>query len=222
MITALIFDFDGLIIDSETPEFAVWQQTFAAHGRELDFAIWADWIGRPYTHFDVYSYFRDHVNPAVDIDELRSSIRARVVSLTLEQPLLPGVQNYLADAGKAGLSIAVASSSSRSHVCGHLERLGLLHHFKAVKCFEDTAAHKPDPAPYLAALEQLGVSPHEAVAFEDSPNGVTSAKAAGIFCVAVPNNLTRRLSLDHADHRLESLADESLQDILSRAQRRKA
>jgi beta-phosphoglucomutase-like phosphatase (HAD superfamily) len=101
-------------------------------------------------------------------------------------------------------------------VHGHLARLGLLEHFHVTRCFEDTDAHKPDPAPYLAVLDHLGVPAHEAVAFEDSPNGVTSAKAAGIFCVAVPNPVTRLLSLDHADHRMESLADERLAAVLSR------
>jgi beta-phosphoglucomutase-like phosphatase (HAD superfamily) len=77
--------------------------------------------------------------------------------------------------------------------------------------------HKPEPAPYRAVLDTLGIAPHEAVAFEDSPNGVTAARAAGIFCVAVPNPVTCRLALDHADYRLASLADEALEQILMRA-----
>lgn len=85
------------------------------------------------------------------------------------------------------------------------------------KCFEDTELHKPDPEPYLAVLEAIGVSPGEAVAFEDSPNGVAAARAAGIFCVAVPNPMTQCLSLAHADHCLKSLADEPLSQLLSRA-----
>ena len=95
MIKALIFDFDGLIIDSESPEFQVWQEVFAEHGRELGFDLWADLIGRPRTHFDVYAYFCENINPAADIEQLRKDRRARVVALTLEQPVLPGVHEYL-------------------------------------------------------------------------------------------------------------------------------
>jgi beta-phosphoglucomutase-like phosphatase (HAD superfamily) len=102
-------------------------------------------------------------------------------------------------------------------VRGHLSRLALLGFFHAIKCFEDTETHKPEPGPYQAVLDELGVAPNEAVAFEDSPNGVTAARAAGIYCVAVPNPVTSRLLLDHADHRMDSLADEPLEQILARA-----
>lgn len=217
MIKALIFDFDGIIIDSESPELQVWREVFTEHGRELGFDLWADLVGRPRTHFDLYSYFHQHINPAVDIDALRTERRARVIALTEAQPVLPGVQEYLRRASGMGLKVGLASSSSGGHVRGHLARLDLLGYFHTTKCFEDTETHKPEPGPYRAVLDDLGVSPDEAVAFEDSPNGVTSAKAAGIFCVAVPNPVTRYLPLDHADHRMESLAEEPLDRILARA-----
>ena len=215
-IKALIFDFDGLIIDSESPEFQVWQEVFAEHGRELAFDFWSDLVGRPPTHLDLYAYFQEHVNPSVDLEVFRRERRARVVALTEQQPVLPGVHDYLRDATALGMKIGLASSSSGSHVRGHLSRLELLHFFHTTKCLEDTAAHKPDPTPYLAVLEDLGVSASEAVAFEDSPNGITSAKAAGIFCVAVPNPITCGLPLEHADHRLCSLAEEPLDQLLQR------
>jgi HAD superfamily hydrolase (TIGR01509 family) len=217
MIQAVIFDFDGLILDTETPELLAWKDLFARHDRELKLELWADLVGRPYTHFDFYSYFQEHVDPAVDIDQLRQVQREKVKALTLQQPVLPGVHDYLREASNLGLRIGLASSSSRTHVTGHLDRLELLHYFEAIRCFEDTTEHKPDPAPYLAVLDELGVSADRAVAFEDSPNGVTAARSAGIFCVAVPNPVTRLLSLAHADLRLESLADEPLDRILLRA-----
>lgn len=217
MIKALIFDFDGIIIDSESPELLVWQDVFAAHGRTLDFEVWADLVGRPRAHFDLYSYFQTHIDPSADLAALRKERRARVIALTQAQPVLPGVHDYLRGARELGLKLGVASSSSSGHVRGHLQRLDLLHYFHTTKCFEDTQAHKPEPAPYLAVLDELDVEPHEAVAFEDSPNGVSAARAAGIFCVAVPNPVTCRLPLDHADHRLASLADEPLESILRRA-----
>jgi HAD superfamily hydrolase (TIGR01509 family) len=217
MIKALIFDFDGIIIDSESPELQVWQEVFADHGRELGFDLWADLVGRPNNHFDLYSYFHQQINPAVDIDALRVERRARVIALTEAQPVLPGVQDYLHGASAMGLKLGLASSSSGGHVRGHLARLNLLGYFHATKCFEDTDTHKPEPGPYRAVLDDLGVAADEAVAFEDSPNGVTSAKAAGIFCVAVPNPVTSRLALDHADYRMASLAEEPLERLLMRA-----
>jgi beta-phosphoglucomutase-like phosphatase (HAD superfamily) len=102
-------------------------------------------------------------------------------------------------------------------VRGHLKRLELFDYFHTTKCYEDTATHKPDPGPYRAVLEELGVAPREAVAFEDSPNGVTAARAAGICCVAVPNPITRSLPLAHADFCFKSLAEIPLQRLLLRA-----
>ena len=217
MIKALIFDFDGIIIDSESPELQVWQEVFAEQGRELGFDLWADLVGRPPNHFDLYSYFHQNINPAVDIDALRLTRRARVMALTEAQPVLPGVHDYLRGAAAMALKIGIASSSSGAHVRGHLARLKLLDYFHSTRCFEDTETHKPEPGPYRAVLDDLGVAANEAVAFEDSPNGVTAAQAAGIFCVAVPNPVTCRLPLAHADHRMESLSDEPLERILARA-----
>ena len=157
MIKALIFDFDGIIIDSESPELLAWQEVFAAHGRELDLDVWADLVGRPRTHFDLYSYFQEQIDPSADIAALRKDRRARVIALTEQQPVLPGVHDYLRGARDLGLKIGMASSSSSDHVHGHLQRLELIHFFHTTKCFEDTEAHKPEPAPYQAVLDELGV-----------------------------------------------------------------
>jgi HAD superfamily hydrolase (TIGR01509 family) len=216
MIKALIFDFDGLILDTESPEFQAWQEVFAAHGHELRSELWADLIGRPRTYFDMYAHFKELNGPHTDLEGLRKDRRARVVQLVLEQPILPGVSNYLSQARSKGLKIGLASSSGGDYVRGHLKRLDLFDYFHVTKCFEDTDRHKPDPEPYLAVLDAMGVSPGEAVAFEDSPNGVAAARAAGIFCVAVPNPITECLSLTHANLCVKSLADEPLQRLLLR------
>jgi HAD superfamily hydrolase (TIGR01509 family) len=217
MIKALIFDFDGLILDTESPEFQAWQELFSAHGHELPADLWADLIGRPRTYFDMYAHFKKLNGPRTDVDALRKDRRARVVQLVLEQPILPGVTNCLTEAKEMGLKIGLASSSGGDYVRGHLRRLELFDYFHVTKCFEDTELHKPNPEPYLAVLDAMGVSPGEAIAFEDSPNGVAAARAAGIYCVAVPNPMTACLSLAHADLCLKSLADESLPQLLSRA-----
>jgi len=114
----------------------------------------------------------------------------------------------------------VASSSSRAWFSGHLTRLELSQHFVCIACRDDVPRTKPDPALYLAALAALGVRPEEAIALEDSPNGVLAAKRAGLFCVAVPNLLTRQLPLDHADLQIPSLAAFPLPELLREVQRR--
>ena len=217
MIKALIFDFDGLILDTESPELQAWREVFAEHGHELSLDLWADLVGRPRGYFDMYAYFDQLTGATLEIEQLRRRRRTRVIDLVLGQPVLPGVEEYLHGAQEIGLKVGLASSSGGDYVRGHLRRLALLDYFHSTKCYEDTATHKPEPGPYLAVLEELGVAPGEAVALEDSPNGITSARAAGIFCVAVPNPITQSLPLAHADHRLESLAQESLPQLLSRA-----
>jgi len=95
----------------------------------------------------------------------------------------------------------------------NLDKFGLREHFDVVCTRDDVSTVKPDPALYLLALEKLDVGAGEAIAFEDSPNGILAAKRAGIFCIAVPNPLTERLSLDQADRRLKSLEEFDLDHV---------
>ena len=215
-ILALVFDFDGLILDTETTDFQSWQEVYLAHGCELRLEDWADCVGRPAGHFDPFEHLERLSGVRIERAHVRAQRSARMRELNLLQPVLPGVRDYLRVARELGLKIGLASSSDRAWVQGHLGRLGLLDFFDTIKCVEDTGAHKPDPAPYLAVLETLRVAPASAVAFEDSPHGVAAAKAAGMLCVAVPNSVTRRLGLERADLVLDSLASLPLQVLLSR------
>ena len=215
-VQALVFDFDGLILDTESTDFLSWQEVFAAHGCDLRLEVWADCVGRPAGHFDPFEHLERLSGVSIDRSRVRAQRDARLRDLNLRQPILPGVLDYLRQARELGLRVGLASSSDRAWVHGHLERLGLLHYFDTTKCFEDTGTHKPDPGPYLAVLDALGVPPAAAVAFEDSPHGVAAAKAAGMLCVAVPNTITRRLGLDYADCFLDSLASLPLPVLLSR------
>jgi HAD superfamily hydrolase (TIGR01509 family) len=130
------------------------------------------------------------------------------------QPVLPGVSEYIQRAGQLGLKLGVASSSTCKWVTGHLEQRGLRESFQCVLGSDDVQSTKPDPDLYLSVVECLQVSADKTIAFEDSPHGVTAAKRAGLYCVAVPNPLTRQLRLDHADLLLESLDDLSLDELI--------
>ena len=112
-----------------------------------------------------------------------------------------------------------ASSSSRNWVVGHLSQLGLLSYFDYIRCGDEVARKKPDPELYLAVLAALHIQAEQAIVLEDSPNGILAARRAGIFCVAVPNPLTSQLPLDHANLRLASLADMSLERLIEEVQK---
>ena len=205
-IQALIFDFDGLIIDSESPGYQAWSELYEANGCSLPFDKYSACIGT-LDGFDLHGYLQEQSGRTFDADELEARCASRWRELMAEQPLLPGVVSILSAAKRRGLKLAVASSSTQDWVSGNLRKFNLLELFDAVCTREQVAAVKPDPALYLLALETLSVGPADAIAFEDSPNGIRAAKSAGIFCIAVPNELTRQLPLDLADRRLASLEE---------------
>ena len=215
MIRALILDFDGLILDTEGPIYHSWQEVYAAHGVPLPFEQWVKTVGSSNDAFHPQQYLEERLGRRLPQEVIDRRIERRV-ELVLEQPLLPGVAALIDAARAAGMAIGVASSSSRDWVSGHLDRLGIRDCFVCL-CGRDDVVHvKPEPDLYLAALDCLGLDAAEAVAIEDSPNGISAAKRAGLRCVAVPNPLTAGLDLRHADLLLRSLADITLPQLLER------
>ena len=216
MIRALIFDFDGLVLDTETPIYQSYQEIYRSLGVELSFERWAQGIGTTDASYDPFDDLEALLDGAVDRASLQARQRQREAELIAAQPVRPGVVDYLKDARRLGLKIGMASSSSCAWITGHLSRLGLLEYFDCVQGRDDVQRSKPDPELYLSALEKLGVSNTQAIVFEDSPNGILAARRAGLFCVAVPNPVTLRMPLDGADLRLESLADLPLEALLGK------
>ena len=215
MIRALVFDFDGLILETETPAYETWAEIYKEHGHELPLDRWFDYIGREGGFFDAADHLAALVGEGFDREAARKRRDARKTELIDALDVMVGVREYVADAKRLGLSLAVASSSSRKWVLGHLERLRLHAEWDGVFTRDDVARTKPAPDLYLAAVEALGVAPGEAVAFEDSRNGIAAAKDAGLLCVAVPNALTAAMDLSRADLRLESLAETPLERLLA-------
>ena len=217
-IKALLFDFDGLILDTETPEFQVWQAIYREHGHELAAEQWGQIVGGwGRSDFDAASHLAELAGDGLNVEELRARHRSESDALTLLQPVLPGVVDYLDEARRLDLCLAIASSSPHSWVDTNLTRLGLFDRFDTIVCADDVppGRTKPNPDLFLLALKRLEIQPSEAIVFEDSPNGVKAAKTAGIFAVAVPNPMTARLNIEGADLTLKSLADLSLQDMLN-------
>jgi HAD superfamily hydrolase (TIGR01509 family) len=207
-----VFDFDGVILDTEEPRLVAWQEIWREHGLELNTEEWSGCIGTV-GGFDPLSELQARLGDRVEGADLMRRKSTRADELISDLAPLPGVEELLAEASAGGVALAVASSSSRSWVEGHLERLGLARHFSHLACYDGTVPAKPAPDLYLAAVGALGVEPARTVAVEDSPNGVRAAKAAGLTCVAVPCSLTRDLDLDQADLVLASLATTSLADL---------
>ena len=207
MIEALVFDFDGVIIDTETSDFQTWADVFDSHGAHLDRSLWTEFIGRGSHIFDIYDHLEAEVGRPLDRDAIRAARRDRHMELVEASPVLPGVLDLLREVDEQGIPVGVASSSSRRWVVGHLERIGILDRFDSVLCRDDVSATKPDPELYTRSAEALGSSPARTVAIEDSPNGIAAAKAAGLFCVAVPNPMTRDLPTGAADVQVDSLSE---------------
>lgn len=213
-LQALIFDFDGLILDTETPEVEVWQTIFREHGHELPVDEWAKTIGG----YGLSTYdAATHLAQLTGLDPAPLRVRYRSESDVIihASPILPGVLDLIRDGTRRGLRLAIASSSSHAWVDSHLARLGLADRFDRVLCSDDVAPGrtKPNPDLFLLALDQLKVQKEAAVVFEDSPNGVRAAKSAGIFVVAVPNPLTRSLGVDGANLTVNSLAGLTLEKL---------
>ena len=187
---------------------------YREHGLDLTMETWSDVIGRGADYFDPYASLVERLGRDLDREEVLNRRKARHLEMIAALEILPGVREAVAEARRLGLGLGVASSSSHRWVDGHLARLGL--EFDCVRCRDDVAEAKPAPELYLAVCACLGVAPAEAVALEDSANGVAAAKAAGMLCVAVPNPMTAGLDLSAADLRLNSLAELSVADLLDR------
>ncbi len=220
-IRAIVFDFDGLIVDTETPVFQTWREICDEYGCELTLENWSAALGT-FNGFDVLAHLERETQATIDRIAVTERKNRRERELAGVQPPLPGVLDYILEAQRLGLRLAVASSSSRNWVAGHLTRLELIDAFECLFCRDDVERVKPEPELYLAALAALGAGPEEAIALEDSPNGITAARRAGIFCVAVPNALTAGMPIQHADLIVDSLEAVPLTELLRRVQKQRA
>lgn len=193
-LRGLIFDFDGLLVDTETAIVSAWEDIHAQDGLNADRAVLHALIGHVGVDGDIWRAY-----PA---KHDRASLGLRMQTLARQRceaaPLRPGVLAMVETAHAAGLRLAVASNSSHRHVDTHLAARGLLDKFQAVLCREDVPRGKPAPDLYLAALAKIQLHAAEAVAFEDSVPGHQAAAAAGLRVVVIPNPATAHDTFPHA------------------------
>src|SRR4029077_17183193 len=171
LIRALIFDFDGLILETEEPIYRSWKEVYEAHGVPLPFDLWVKTVGSSNQEFHPQHHLERSLGRPLSQDEIDRRI-ARRVELVLAEPVRSGVVDLARAAHAAGMKVGVASSSSCDWVKGHLERVGMVDLFACLRARDDVEHVKPAPDLYLASLDCLGVAAADAVAIEDSPNGV--------------------------------------------------
>jgi putative hydrolase of the HAD superfamily len=214
-IRGLLFDFDGLLIDTETPSRLAYEELYREHGHELPLDKWATLVGTIGAPFDPDDHLEQLVGRPLDREQMSQRLRAREHELCDLEDLRPGIDDYLAEAERRGLATAIVSSSTSEWITRHLARLDRLNGWDVIMAADgDRERAKPRPTLYLDALAALGLAPDEAIAFEDSLNGVRAAKGAGLFCVAVPNPITATFALDEADLVIESFEDLPLAELL--------
>jgi HAD superfamily hydrolase (TIGR01509 family) len=214
-LRAVILDFDGLILDTESPVFELWRDTFRRHGHDLGLDLWQHALGT-FGGFDPAGHLARLTGLPLDCEALRQDVRERNLRRCEEQALLPGIVELLGEARRLRLGTAVASSSTRAWVEGWLDRHGITASFDAVCGRDDVRQVKPAPDLFLLAAERIGAQPRSCLVFEDSPNGVRAARAAGMCCVAVPNAITRGLPLAEPDLVLASAGELPLAEIARR------
>lgn len=212
MIEAIVFDFDGTILDTETVWFDSYQEAAAAHGVELPFDVYANGIGTVDNGMNTYLLQKLGSQTAVEAFQQKAHSLHKEKAQTL-QPR-EGVIDYLLQARRLGLRIGLATSSSLDWVQPFLKSHQLLDFFDSLSTSDDVENVKPDPALYRIAVKRLNVQPEHAVAFEDSVNGARAAVAAGLHCVIVPNPTTQHLQFDRYDLRLSSFTDQPLLNVL--------
>jgi len=206
-IRGLIFDFDGLIVDTETAIYQAWKELYDEHQLPLTIEVWAQCIGSDFGHYDPAADLERLTGLTFDWTSLTQRRRERVNSLLSSQDTLPGIRELLQHAQAVGMPCAVASSSSLNWVGGWINRLGLMPYFKNITTLDDVGRAKPDPGLFLHAAEKLELQPSEILVLEDSLNGLRAATAAGMRCMVVPGMLTRHLDFTGAWRQIESLAE---------------
>lgn len=214
MIKAVIFDFDGTIIDTETAWYNVFRDAYKEHGVDLTLEKYSQCLGTSLHSFNPYTHLSTHHNIPIDLDEFRTKIQKAHTEMMEKESIRPGILNYLEAAKEAGLKIGLATSSEKAWIDKFLDLLGIRDYF-ACFCTADTVKNvKPDPELYNQALECLGVEASEAIAIEDSPNGARAAVAAGIHTIVVKNAITSQLPFGKGHHTYDSLETYTLSDVL--------
>ncbi len=205
----IIFDFDGVLVDTEWAIYQSWVKLFAREGQEISIETYSPCLGAGYSHWNPADYLESLTGKTYDWD-VETPARQAVLEADLElMGLMPGALELMNWCRSHHIPMAVASSSSRRWVAGWLNKLNIYDKFAGVFTRTDGYPVKPDPSLFLAARECLNVPAEDCIIIEDSENGTISAQRAQISCVAVPNRMTR-----HSDFSRAALVLDNLHEFL--------
>jgi HAD superfamily hydrolase (TIGR01509 family) len=219
-VRALLLDFDGTMLETESSSYGSWRELLAEHDYELTHDTWQAAVGT-IDGVDPVALLEDHLGTEVDRERLERRQASLHRELLTEEVLRPGIQRIVDDARGAGVATAIVTSASERWVRMHLRRLGVDEAWEHIVAADgDPQRAKPAPLLYEEALELLGVTAAEGVAIEDSPHGVAAAKAAGLAAIAFPNPITERMDLGHADVVVTDLEGLGLDGLLAKIGRR--
>ncbi|MFZ9938533.1 MAG: HAD family hydrolase [Luteolibacter sp.] len=205
--SAVLFDFDGVLVDTEWAIYQAWRRTFETHGHDLPLEIYTRCIGSDFQSWSPKTHLEELTGLAFDWHDLDARRQIEIRAELDGAGPMPGVRSLLEKLPARSLPAAVVSSSSHPWVDGWLEKLGLHHHFHATVCRGDAPRIKPAPDLFLAAAERLAVDPRECLVIEDSLNGLNAAKAAGMQVWVIPNRVTRGLDFSAADRIFATLEE---------------
>lgn len=213
-IKGIIFDFDGLICDTETPELRAWQELFIKHSFTFPLEKYYESVGAIHNDDTPLLLLEEMLAQPINRSEVMDEFFIYRNNLIDKEPLRPGILKYLHAARDLKLYIGLASSSPRSWIDFHLKRLSIEGFFECIKTFDDVSKTKPDPELFIKTVKCMQLEPHEVVALEDSLNGVSAAKKAGISVVVFPNLVTSYFNFENADLIVESLEKMPLKELL--------
>ncbi|MCB1333032.1 MAG: HAD family phosphatase [Roseivivax sp.] len=217
MAKALLFDLDGTLLHSDPLHIAVFIELFAEHGQQIDKAYYLEHIHGTFNEITFGRHFPDQDALAL-ADEKEARFRDRLGDSA--EPM-PGLTALLDRAAAENWRVAVVTNAPRVNAEAMLAAIGMTDRLPVVIIGDECAAGKPDPAPYLAAMDRLGVAPGDCIAFEDSPSGMTAARASGAYCVGLRSSLTEdKLCAAGAHVTIQDYTDPALPKILARLNER--
>lgn len=203
----LIFDFDGVMVDTEWAIFQSWVRLFEREGQRITIADYSPCLGAGYSRWNPADYLEQLTGKQYDWALEDTRRKAQIDAELAARGLMPGARELMDWCHAQGIGMTVASSSSRRWVEGWLRRLNIYDEFAGVFTRTDGYPVKPDPALFLAAQSCLGLPKEDCLIIEDSENGTVAAQNAGIPCAAVPCRMTQHMDFSRAVRRFASLAE---------------
>lgn len=207
LASAVLFDFDGILVDTEWEIYQAWLETFQNHGQDLPLSLYTRCIGSDFDAWSPKLHLEDLTQLQFDWIKMDEQRQIRIRSGLSQHGPIDGVVEVLKLLNQRRIPIAVVSSSSHNWVDGWLEKLGLIGFFQEIVCRGDALKIKPAPDLFLEAARRLKINPADCLVIEDSLNGLNAAKAAGMMAWIVPNRVTSGLDFTEADRVFSGFAE---------------